>query len=167
MRNTENFTWYQSKSFELLIRNKKNKGFSWAMIWEAQASLMLAQSQGWKHYHACRNNSHYWAITVHIYRQGKGKDNYIAGEAKQPVKSDPNHAKWKLKEQFSDIMVTQFHDKWVKRKFHVLRYCCIKYGMQPRRPTQMWTKLQPYLRSKATYSWKSIGTSSRRRLIMG
>jgi len=38
-----------------------------------------------------------WAITVHIYLQGKGKDNYIAGEAKQPAKSDPNHAKWKLR----------------------------------------------------------------------
>ena len=37
-----------------------------------------------------------WARSVRIYLQGKGKEDYITGESKEPKKNDPNYQKWKL-----------------------------------------------------------------------
>ncbi|KAJ1432328.1 Gag-polypeptide of LTR copia-type, partial [Sesbania bispinosa] len=37
-----------------------------------------------------------WARSVRIFLQGKGKEDYITGNAKEPEKEDPTHQKWKL-----------------------------------------------------------------------
>ncbi|KAJ1386696.1 Gag-polypeptide of LTR copia-type [Sesbania bispinosa] len=37
-----------------------------------------------------------WARSLCIFLQGKGKEDYITDNAKEPEKEDPTHQKWKL-----------------------------------------------------------------------
>ncbi|KAJ1421360.1 Gag-polypeptide of LTR copia-type [Sesbania bispinosa] len=37
-----------------------------------------------------------WARSIRIFLQGKEKEDYITGNAKEPEKEDPTHQKWKL-----------------------------------------------------------------------
>ncbi|KAJ1379587.1 Gag-polypeptide of LTR copia-type [Sesbania bispinosa] len=41
-------------------------------------------------------NYTHWARSVRIFFPGKGKEDYITGDAKEPEKEDPSHPKWRL-----------------------------------------------------------------------